>query len=70
MINNLPVLLTASVSTRGMKGALFSDEEREQMYISTLAFYINKMQGVKLIFAENSGWNLNVFKQKLPPPIC
>ena len=35
----LPILMTASVSTRGMAGADFSDEEREKMYLETLGFY-------------------------------
>ena len=36
----LPLLMTASVSTKGMKGACFSDTEREQMYLNALSFYI------------------------------
>ena len=31
----LPVLMTASVDTHGMKGALFSAAEREKMYVGT-----------------------------------
>ena len=61
----LPVLLTASISTRGMKGACFSDEERENMYLCTLTFYLNKMSGQQFVFAENSGWDLVNFKSKL-----
>ena len=37
----LPILMTASVSTHGMKGACFSDEERYAMYPSTLIRYIS-----------------------------
>ena len=63
---NLPILLTASVSTHGMKGALFSDNEREEMYLATLEFYLNTLPDNKqLIFAENSGWNLQEFKKRL-----
>ena len=55
--------MTASVSTRGMKGADFSDEERETMYVSTLQHYIdNVLKGHperRIVFAENSGWDKN-----------
>lgn len=64
----LPILLTASVSTRGMKGACFSDEERYGMYLETLRFYISNLIvkkrpsiPVKLVFADNSGWDLDSF---------
>lgn len=66
----IPVLMTASVSTRGMVGACFSDTEREEMYIGALSYYIqhllpqNKEQ--RIVFAENSGWDLCSFKHKLP----
>ena len=69
-MNTLPILMTASVSTRGMKGACFTDEEREAMYVGTLSFYIMnllKRKGQKIVFSENSGWNLNSLKAKLPP---
>ena len=42
MTNKLPILMTASVSTRGMIGADFSDAEREKMYLETLAYYIKE----------------------------
>lgn len=65
----LPILLTASVDTRGMKGAKFLAEEREQMYVDTLNYYISdlsKREGnFTLIFAENSGWNKNSVIVKL-----
>lgn len=63
---NLPVLLTASVSTRGMKGAAFSDEEREKMYLEALKFYLEALpKDQPIVFAENSGWDLTAFKQKV-----
>ena len=69
-MDNLPLLMTASVSTRGMKGACFSDEEREGMYVSALMFYVNHLlpqrPEQKIVFAENSGWNLDRIKKKLP----
>lgn len=62
---NLPVLLTASISTHGMKGVCFTDEERENQYLTTLAFYLTHMPEHQFVFAENSGWNLNSFRDKL-----
>lgn len=65
----LPVLLTASVDTRGMKGAKFSAQEREKMYVDTLNYYISDLSKRKenftLIFAENSGWNTESVTSKL-----
>ena len=64
-----PLLLTASVDTRGMNGAMFSSVEREKMYVDTLNFYIDTLSSryseVKIVFAENSGWNLEDIKKKL-----
>lgn len=64
----LPILLTASVDTRGMKGAMFSALDREKMYVDTLNFYINEFAKHKetfsLVFVENSGWKpLSILKQ-------
>ena len=62
----MPILLTASVSTRGMKGADFSDAEREQMYLAALECYLKDLSiGNPIVFGENSGWNLEDFKNKL-----
>lgn len=66
---DLPLLMTASVSTHGMKGADFSDEERETMYAETLSFYIRTLQKdrhQKIVFAENSDWDLNHLIRRLP----
>ena len=65
----LPILLTASVDPRGMKGAKFSAEERERMYVDTLNYYITDLSSRKgtfqLVFAENSGWNPKSIMDKL-----
>lgn len=65
----IPILLTASVDTRGMKGAKFSAEEREKMYVDTLNFYIADLGRRKgeftLVFAENSGWKAESVTSKL-----
>lgn len=66
-VNNLPLLMTASVNTRGMKGSCFTAEEREGMYISALEFYLSVpwKWKQKIVFVDNSGWNLESMKQKL-----
>lgn len=58
-MGSLPILMTASVSTRGMKGATFSDAEREQMYLGALSYYLSTLEPARrIVFAENSGWDL------------
>lgn len=57
--------MTASVSTRGMAGARFTDSEREAMYIETLACYrrlLDRQPERRIVFAENSGWPLDKLK--------
>lgn len=65
MSMKLPILMTASVSTRGMKGADFSDEAREKMYLETLAYYLREFPGRPIVFVENSGWDLRAFRGKV-----
>lgn len=56
--------MTASVSTRGMKGAAFSDAARERMYLETLGHYLETLPADRpIVFAENSGWPLDTFKE-------
>jgi hypothetical protein len=65
----IPFLLTASVDTRGMQGAMFASSEREQMYVDTLNYYIHEFERTKtsgkLVFAENSGWPKESILSKL-----
>lgn len=68
----LPILMTASVSTRGMQGACFSDQEREQMYINTLLYYVKNIltdKRQRIVFAENSGWDIKNIQNQLPEDI-
>lgn len=66
MNGKLPILMTASVSTRGMKGARFTDEEREKMYLDTVRYYLQTLpEDQVLVFAENSGWDLAAFARKV-----
>ena len=62
----LPLMMTGAISTRGMKGACYSSEEREKMYREAMAFYISDLLipdvDRKLVFTENSGWDLEDFK--------
>lgn len=60
----LPLLMTASVSTKGMKGASYSDSERERMYVDTLNYYLETHRG-EIVFAENSGWDCSSIKSQL-----
>ena len=53
-MKNIPILLTATVNPQGMKGANFDVSERIEMYKDALRFYAEK--GLKVVFAENSGW--------------
>lgn len=68
-MKKLPILMTASVSTNGMKGACFTADEREKMYLETIRFYISELlvkdRDRNIVFAENSGWNLNRLKESL-----
>ncbi len=66
----IPILMTASVDTRGMPGAAFSASEREDMYVGTLNYYITEFRKrpdflFSLVFAENSGWEPEKITQKL-----
>lgn len=48
---------------------MFSAEDREQMYVSTLNYYIDlfgkKGIHMEMVFAENSGWNLKTMAEKV-----
>jgi len=65
----IPLLLTASIDTRGMQGAMFAAEERERMYVDTLNFYIQEFETRHLhgqiVFIENSGWRKTSILSKL-----
>lgn len=60
----IPLLLTATINPNGMKGAKFAPEERLQMYVEALNFYIDKLSEYSIengtqyiVFAENSGFD-------------
>ena len=65
---SLPILMTATVDTRGMAGADFTSEEREGMYLDAIRFYLNTVPDYgrkRLVFVENSGWDLGRMEEKL-----
>ena len=68
-MNKLPLVMTASVSTRGMVGACFTDEEREKMYRESLMIYEKMLIGggetYKIVFVDNSGWDLSSIKSSV-----
>ena len=67
----LPVLMTASVDTRGMKGALFAAAEREKMYVETVRYYLDTIcrdPRQKIVFCDNSGWDLASLRAKVGRP--
>lgn len=53
-----------------MTGACFTDEQRETMYVDALNFYIKSIlcdTRYKLVFAENSGWDIERIRRRLLP---
>ena len=68
-MNKLPILMTASISTRGMVGADFTDKERERMYLGTLEYYVEEVLAKdelrKIVFVENSGWDIDCLESKV-----
>lgn len=60
----IPLLLTATVNPQGMKGANFDPEERAQMYVDALNFYVTALadrarrEAQTIVLAENSGYDL------------
>ena len=69
-MNKLPILMTASVSTRGMQGADFTDAEREAMYIATLKYYLETILAAdadrRIVFVDNSGWDIERIIKQIP----
>lgn len=59
----IPILLTATVDPKGMQGANFSVDDRVQMYVEAVRFYVSK--GLSVVFAENSG-RVDVVRKALP----
>lgn len=69
MNHTINILMTASISTRGMKGAFFTDSQREKMYLDTISYYCNTFEKKtikpNIIFAENSDWDLSYIKKQI-----
>lgn len=64
--------MTASVDPRGCVASRFTPEFRERQYESALQFYLRVLQKNhsfafrKIVFVENSGWNLNRLMAVVP----
>ena len=63
--NNLTLILTASIDIKGMPRATPTlPEQRQEDYIKSLKYYLTNHPLVrKLIFIENSGWDLSQIKE-------
>ena len=64
----LPVLMTASVDTRGMANGRYSAEEREKMYVETIQYYLNTIcrnSDQRIVFCDNSGWDMQSIREKV-----
>ena len=60
--------MTASVDTRGMVGALYAATEREKMYVETIRYYLSTVchdPRQKIVFCDNSGWDLDSICEKV-----
>ena len=68
---HIPLLLTATVNPRGMAGANFNPEERLQMYVDAVNFYVRELSrhpqpgGWDIVFAENSSFPASQFLPRL-----
>ncbi|MGF1480916.1 MAG: hypothetical protein ACFB4I_15760 [Cyanophyceae cyanobacterium] len=62
---DLALLLTASIDIKGMPRATPTvPEQRQEDYFNALSYYVNNHPQVrKIIFVENSGWNLDRVKE-------
>jgi hypothetical protein len=55
-----PLVLTATYNPKGMaKISVSENGVRENQYIETLRFYIKSSVTSRIVFAENSGWDLS-----------
>ena len=59
-MNNIVLLLSATIDIKGMPKAYPADPEtRQEDYFHTLKYYINHHPKIqKILFVENSGWSL------------
>jgi hypothetical protein len=63
--NDLALILTASIDIKGMPRATPTvPEQRQEDYFKSLSYYVNNHPIVrKIIFIENSGWDLSRVKE-------
>jgi hypothetical protein len=63
--NNLALILTASIDIKGMpKATPTIPEQRQEDYFNSLKYYVDNHPLIrKIIFIENSGWDLSRVKE-------
>ena len=60
--------MTASVDTRGMPSGAFAATDREKMYVESVLYYLKTIcrdPRQKIVFCDNSGWNLESVREKV-----
>ncbi|VXD12899.1 hypothetical protein [Planktothrix paucivesiculata] len=64
-MNDIVLLLTATIDIKGMPKAYPSDPQiRQEDYFQTLKYYINHHPKIqKILFVENSGWSLEIVQK-------
>lgn len=67
IFDNLALLLTATIDIKGMPKAYPTiPEQRQQDYYNSLKYYVNNHPKInKIVFVENSGWNLDFLKEAI-----
>ena len=64
------LLMTASVDATGCSGARFVASKRLLQYKKAFAFYLKVLPdlppGTRLMFCENTGWDLSCFRDMIP----
>lgn len=59
-----PLVMTAAVDPRGMTGlSVNAVDERAAQYLEVLRYYLNKGVADRIVFVENSGYDLTAFRK-------
>ncbi|NLG15398.1 MAG: hypothetical protein GX561_14495 [Lentisphaerae bacterium] len=59
-----PLVMTATIDPKGMANLSVNDvKEREGQYLETFKFYLELPCIERIVFVENSGWELDRFKE-------
>ena len=61
---DFPLVMTAAIDPKGMAGLSVNDvSERAGQYLGTLQFYLENSAVSKIVFVENSGYDLKEFRE-------